>query len=354
MIVDEPRPIRPGEQLDTARLEAYLTATLGGHGPLALAQFPGGHSNLTYQVTWGDRELVLRRPPFGSTVKTAHDMGREFRVLSALAAAASPIPVPRPVALCDDESVIGAQFYLMERIRGIILRKDPPPGLDLTPTLARRLCETLVDTLVQLHAIDPAAVGLGDFGKPDGFVERQVTGWTERYAAARTDDIADIDHVAGWLRDHRPVSGPPSLLHNDFKFDNLVLDPADPTRVIGILDWEMAARGDPLMDVGTSLSYWIEARDPAPLIEFRFVPTNAPGMMTRTELAALYAERSGRDLSHVVFYYCFGLFKTAVVAQQIYARYARGVTRDERFAPMILGVRLLAAMAATAIRAGSI
>jgi aminoglycoside phosphotransferase (APT) family kinase protein len=354
MIVDEPRPIRPGEQLDTARLASYLAATLGGDGPLAVAQFPGGHSNLTYQVTWGDRELVLRRPPFGSTVKTAHDMGREFRVLSALAAAATRIPVPRPVALCDDDSVIGAQFYLMERIRGIILRKDPPPGLELTPALARRLCETLVDTLVELHAIDAAAVGLGDFGRPDGFVERQVSGWTERYAAARTDDIADVDHVAAWLRDHRPVSGPPSLLHNDFKFDNLVLDPADPTRVIGILDWEMAARGDPLMDVGTSLSYWVQADDPAPVIEFRFVPTNVPGMMPRAELAALYAERSGRDLSHVVFYYCFGLFKTAVVAQQIYARYARNPTRDERFASMIVGVRMLAAMAAAAIRAGSL
>ncbi len=350
MSLDAARPVRAGEELDRARVAEYLRGALGGDGPLEIEQFPGGHSNLTYLLRWGDRELVLRRPPFGSKVKTAHDMGREHRVLSALSTAYDK--APRPVALCDDESVIGVRFYVMERLRGFVLRKDPPQDMTWSPPIARRLCEVLIDTLAELHAIDYRAIGLADFGKPAGYVTRQVSGWTERYRASRTDDIPDLERAGAWLAANLPPSTDASLIHNDFKFDNLVLDPADITRVVGILDWEMATLGDPLMDLGTALAYWVEENDPPLLATFRFGPTNYPGMMTRAELVRRYQERTGRDTSGILFYYCFGLFKTAVVLQQIYYRYHQGHTSDARFASMIDGVRLLAAMAAAALDRG--
>ncbi|GAB4518958.1 MAG: phosphotransferase family protein [Haliangiales bacterium] len=348
-MIDNTRPIRAGEELDLDALKAYLSNHLpaGGEDSFAVEQFPGGHSNLTYLVRWGDNEYVLRRPPFGSKVKSAHDMKREHRVLSALSPRYDK--APRPVLFCDDHSVLGADFYLMERVRGVVLRKKLPAGLTLSPSLAAQLSEVAADTLAELHGLDIEAAGLGDFGKPKGYVERQVTGWSKRYADARTDDIPAVDEVAAWLADNLPPDGAPAIIHNDFKFDNLVLDPDDLTRVRGILDWEMSTIGDPLMDLGTALCYWVEASDPPLMNEIRFGPTNEPGMMTRRELAARYAESSGRDLSNIVFYYAFGLFKTAVVAQQIYYRFAQGLTKDQRFAMMIVGVRALAAQAKLAI-----
>jgi aminoglycoside phosphotransferase (APT) family kinase protein len=337
---DATRPPRAGEELDLGKLAPYLHAHLG-EGEITVAQFPGGHSNLTYLITLGSTEYVLRRPPFGSKVKTAHDMGREVRVLSHLA----PIwpRAPRPVLFCEDESVLGAKFYLMERRRGVILRKD---ATDLPPETVRRLCESFVDTLVELHAIDPAAAGLSDFGNPTGFVERQVSGWTKRYADARTDDIPDVDRVAAWLAANMPASPPATIIHNDFKYDNLVLDADDPTKIMAVLDWEMSTIGDPLMDLGTTLCYWVEPGDAPELVASRFGPTTLPGSFTRAELAARYAARSRRDLSRLDFYYAFGLFKTAVVAQQIYYRWKQGLTKDDRFAAMIHGVRALARQSA--------
>jgi aminoglycoside phosphotransferase (APT) family kinase protein len=355
VLIDDPRPVRRGEELDLDRLRAYLQAHLpaqGADAALAVEQFPGGHSNLTYLVRWDGREYVLRRPPFGSQVKTAHDMSREYRVLSHLA----PVydKAPRPVLHCADAGVIGAEFYLMERVRGVILRKDPPAGITIDPALARRLSEMIVDTLVELHAVDYQAAGLGDFGKPSGYVQRQVEGWSKRYTGAQTDAIPAVDEVAGWLASHLPPDSPGALIHNDLKFDNLVLDPEDLTRVRGILDWEMSTLGDPLMDLGTTLCYWVDAQDPPLMHQIRFGPTNLPGMMTRAELAARYGERSGRDVSNIVFYYVFGLFKTAVVAQQIYYRYKQGLTQDQRFAMMIMGVRALAEKARLSIAHGAL
>jgi aminoglycoside phosphotransferase (APT) family kinase protein len=346
---DEPRAVRGGEELDPAALQAYLDRELGGHGAVEVLQFPGGHSNLTYLVRHGDREYVLRRPPFGSKVKSAHDMGREVAVLSKLA----PVydKAPRPLAFCEDEAILGAKFYVMERRRGVILRKEVPRGLTLGPDDARRVCELLVDALVELHAIDLARAGLESFGKPQGYIERQVKGWTERYGGSQTDEIAAITEVAAWLDAHRPTDGAPALIHNDFKFDNIIFDEGL-TRVTGILDWEMATVGDPLMDLGTSLGYWVEATDSGPLQMMRFGPTVVPGMLTRGEVAARYAERSGRALDQVVFFYAFGLFKTAVVAQQIYYRFAKGLTKDPRFGAFIHGVRVLAEQAKTAIERG--
>jgi aminoglycoside phosphotransferase (APT) family kinase protein len=282
-------------------------------------------------------------------VKSAHDMGREVAVLSKLA----PVydKAPRPLAFCEDEAILGAKFYVMERRRGVILRKEVPRGLTLGADDARRVCELLVDALVELHAIDLERAGLESFGKPAGYIERQVKGWTERYGGSQTDEIAAVTEVAAWLDAHRPADGAPALIHNDFKFDNIIFDDGM-TRVTGILDWEMATVGDPLMDLGTSLGYWVEATDSGPLQMMRFGPTVVPGMMTRGEVAARYAERSGRGLDQVVFFYAFGLFKTAVVAQQIYYRFAKGLTQDPRFAAFIHGVRVLAEQAKAAIERG--
>jgi aminoglycoside phosphotransferase (APT) family kinase protein len=339
----ETRAPRPGEELDVEKLAPWLERELGATGHVAVEQFPGGHSNLTYLLRIGERELVLRRPPFGSKVKSAHDMGREHLVLSKLAPHVGW--APRPVAYCEDPAVLGAPFYLMERIRGVVLRRQLPPGVELDAAMAQRLSETLLDTLVELHALDYREIGLGDLGKPDGYVARQVHGWAKRYVDARTDDIEEMPRVAAWLEAHMPASPPASIIHNDYKFDNVVYDSTRFQRVVGVLDWEMATVGDPLMDLGTTLCYWVEARDPDGLKNLSFGPTMVPGMATRAELAARYAARTGRDVGGIVFYYAFGLFKTAVVLQQIYFRWKQGLTKDERFGGLIHAVRLLASRA---------
>jgi len=342
--IDSPGPVRPGEELDRARLLPYLRKTLGcREEEVEILQFPGGHSNLTYLVRAGGRELVLRRPPFGARIRSAHDMAREYRVLTKLA----PVygRVPKPVAMCEDETVLGCKFYLTERIRGVILRSEPPAGLGLDAHTVRKLCASFVDTLVELHAIDFEAAGLGELGRPQGYVERQVEGWSRRYRDAKTDEIPEIEEVERWLRAHLPRSGPPSLIHNDYKYDNLVLDPKDLSSIVGILDWEMCTVGDPLMDLGTALCYWVEEEDPELVKMIKVCPTTLPGSFKRREIAERYAAKSGRDLSEIAFYYCFGLFKTAVVGQQLYARYKRGLTHDERFANLIHGVRIIAQQA---------
>jgi aminoglycoside phosphotransferase (APT) family kinase protein len=350
--IDGPQPARPGEELDLSRLAPYLREILGRPGAqVEVEQFRGGHSNLTYLVRVDGREAVLRRPPFGSTVKSAHDMGREFRILSRLAPAYAR--APRVIAFCEDEAVLGAKFYVMERVRGVVLRREPPPGLVFDEGAARRLSEAAIDGLADLHAIDPQAVGLGDLGQPEGYCQRQVSGWTRRYRDAQTDDIPDMDALAAWLAAHLPPDGPGRLIHNDYKYDNLVLDPADLTRIVGVLDWEMSTLGDPLMDLGTTLCYWVEAADPEPLRATAFGPTAAPGSLTRAELVARYADRTGRSVSDITFYYCFGLFKTAVVVQQIYYRYRQGLTRDERFARLVDNVWLLVGQAQRQLRAGA-
>jgi len=334
---DQARPVREGEELPLPALTAFIESEVGALGPVRVEQFPGGHSNLTYLVHHGDREYVLRRPPFGSKVKSAHDMGREVAVLSKLAPVYSR--APHVIAYCDHSDVVGAPFYLMERRRGIILRKDLPPNLD--HARIAHLCDALVDALVDLHAVDYRAAGLGDFGKPVGYVERQVKGWSERYIGSQTDDIPAMTEVAAWLASHMPVDGPAALIHNDFKFDNVIFDPSL-DQIIGVLDWEMATIGDPLMDLGTSLSYWMQADDAAMFQSPIFGITMKPGMLRRADIAARYFERSGRQTDHLVFYFAFGLFKTAVILQQIYYRYAKGLTQDDRFAPFIMVVRGLA------------
>lgn len=347
-VLDESRDPRAGEELPVEALAAYLKQAAGIDGPLRVTQFPSGHSNLTYLVEAGDRQLVLRRPPFGSKVKTAHDMGREHRILTALSGV---YPCPKPVAYCEDESVMGARFYLMERIRGVIVRKDLPKGMTLSPGDVGKLDTELVDKLADLHAIDADAVGLGDLGKPEGYVERQVTGWTKRYEGSKTDEVAAVDAIARWLAERIPKESGATLIHNDYKLDNVVLAPDEPTKIIGVLDWEMSTLGDPLMDLGTALSYWLEPGDNEMMQMIRWAPTTLPGSLSRRQLADRYGERTGRDVSNAVYYYCFGLFKTAVVLQQIYYRYKQGLTKDARFAQLGMAVAVLSNAAVEAAEA---
>jgi aminoglycoside phosphotransferase (APT) family kinase protein len=341
--------VRVGEQLDVARLQDYLAAHLPSApaSPLEVEQFPHGHSNLTYLISAGEHEWVLRRPPFGNRVKTAHDMGREYRILSRLCHVYSPAPAP--VLYCEDEGVIGAPFYLMERRRGIILRGKAPADRPIAPDLVRRLCMTLVESMAELHALDFHAAGLDDLGKPSGYIERQVSGWIKRYQDARTEEVPDLERTMTWLAANRPTeSCAATLIHNDFKFDNMVLDPMEPTRVVAVLDWEMATIGDPLMDLGTTLAYWTEVNDPAPLHQFIVGPTTEPGSLSRRELVAHYGAVTRRDTSNILFCYVCGLFKVAVIAQQIYARFHRGLTQDPRFASFN---KVVAALGLGAVRA---
>src|ERR1043166_8177489 len=341
---DRPTSVRQGEELPIDRLSEYLNEHLD-----SIEQFPSGFSNLTYLIRAGDRELVLRRPPIGAKIKTAHDMSREYRILSHL----YPVyqKVPRPLLFCDDESVLGVPFYVMERVNGIILRARPPAEIDLSPALMRTLSEAFIENLAEIHEINYEAAGLGDLGSPQGYIKRQVEGWTRRYYNARTDDVPAIERLAEWLQAHQPAdSVKAALIHNDYKYDNVVLAPDDLGRVVAVLDWEMATIGDPLMDFGTSLGYWVEAQDPEEWQRYGFGLTALPGSLTRLEMLEHYSRRTGRVIDEPVFYFAYGLLKIAVIVQQIYFRYQRGLTRDPRFAQLGGLVRACGELAQRAIQ----
>ena len=330
--------VRPGDAPDAHALSAWLSTArpdlVAAGTTVAVRQFPAGFSNLTFQLSTATGAYVLRRPPHGVASGIAHNMGREHDLLTALYA--SGIAVPRPLARCDDAQVIGAPFYVMEYVDGVILRGAQPGELPRDAAAAKatltRLSQTFVSTLVQLHAVDATSEALSTLGRPEGYVRRQVEGWTKRWVASRLDDVGSLDRVAAWLASHQPPDGAATLIHNDFKFDNLVLDRNDLSRVAAILDWEMATIGDPLMDLGTSLAYWVERDDPPIFRALGLGVTALPGSMSRTDLVHAYSVASGRDVRDVAFYYAFGLFKVAVIAQQIFARHMRGLTSDPRFA----------------------
>jgi aminoglycoside phosphotransferase (APT) family kinase protein len=353
-LIDDAKPVRAGEELDLTRIAKYFQDAVPGlNGQFTIAQFPSGHSNLTYLISAGDREFVLRRPPFGRKVRTAHDMGREFRVLKALR---PHFPYcPEAFAYTEDESVMGCPFYVMERLKGIIPRKELPPGMTLSKDEARILCERLIEVFVELHCVDYRHTALMELGKPEGYVRRQVEGWSERYRGARTPDAPDYEAVMAWLHERMPAASPaPAVIHNDYRFDNVVLAPEDPLRIIGVLDWEMATIGDPLMDLGGALAYWINGDDPEEMQAIRLVPTHLDGMMTRKEVSGLYCKRMGLSEGSMDFYYAFGLFRLAVIAQQIYYRFYHGQTQDKRFGMLIFAVHVLEKKAHQVIKTGEI
>jgi aminoglycoside phosphotransferase (APT) family kinase protein len=339
--IDRPTNVRKGEDLNSHSIEAYVKKFIPNLvGSVRVKQYPSGASNLTYLLSFDNRQLVLRRPPFGTKAATAHDMGREYKVLSALS---RHWPyAPRPLVYCEDLAVIGSPFYVMEHLEGIILRKEIPDDLFSSAAQVRRLFEKFVNILYELHSLDYHAIGLGDLGKPEGYVRRQVLGWNKRYRAARTPDVPDCEAVMAWLEQKiPPETDRPGIIHNDFRLDNIVLDPSDPFKIIGVLDWEMCTVGDPLMDLGCTLGYWVQKDDPEERDLIRTMPTHVDGALTRREFVDLYAEISGLRMDRFDFYYCFGLFRLAVIIQQIYYRFYHGQTQDERAGGYARGLPVL-------------
>ena len=343
--MSETRPVRAGEEIDLGALNVWIASNAPEVGAVsAIGQFPGGFSNLTYLLRSERGEFVLRRPPAGVGKGSAHDMSREFRILAAVAPRA--IPVPRVIALCEDASVLGVPFYLMERVRGVILQRGTE--MNFSAETMRGISESFVETFAAIHSVDATDAAIAAVGKSEGYVGRQIAGWTKRWHASRIDDLPAMDRVAGWLASHEPASSGSCLVHNDYKYDNLVLDAGDPSRIVAVLDWEMATLGDPLLDVGTSMGYWVEANDHPALQSLGLGVTALPGNFTRSEFWESYLKRAGRPPTSPAFYYAFGLFKIAVIAQQIFFRYRKGLTQDERFAKLGEVVQLLAATAESA------
>lgn len=351
-MINETIAVREADQLDISALAAFLATQLPDFSIItSIRQFPGGYSNLTYLLGTDQGEYVLRRPPRGAAIKSAHDMGREYEVLRRLEGIFS---APRPLVYCEDTAIIGAPFYLMERVVGVILRQEAPPDWPLEPSRMRLISEGAIDTLAQLHRIDLEATGLRSLGKPEGYVARQVSGWTERYLRAQTDDIPGMIALAQWMEKHQPTDGPAAFIHNDYKYDNLVLDPEQPARVRAVLDWEMATVGDPRMDLGVALAYWGEPAEAQaqPLVAANL--TWLPGNLSREEVATRYALHTGADLSDLLFYYVFGNFKIAAIIQQIYARWKQGHSQDPRFGGLLTAVRHFAAQGQQALAKGRI
>ncbi len=339
---------RKGEELDTSRLEPYLRAHLpAADGPFSFRQFGGGHANLTYEVRFGAHEYVVRRPPLGPIAPSAHDMKRENRVLATLPDVFAL--APKSYLYCGDASLIGAEFHVMERRHGIVIRSDLPDEFKGDLALARRIGEMMVDNLAHLHTADPAAAGLGDLGRPDGYVARQLEGWTKRWHAAKDKDNANVDEMERWLHARVPRPEAVSLLHNDYKLDNMIVDAHDPGRAVAVLDWDMCTRGDPLMDLGYMLNYWSEAGDDPAWRQAAFMPTWYPGFPSRREAVERYAGKTGFALADVRWYHVFGVFKLTGVIQQIYIRYLRGQTTDARFAAFGQRVATLAEKGAALI-----
>ena len=346
--MDLPKDIREGESLPVESISNFLRSKGFNTDNLSIKQFPSGFSNLTYYLKTNDHELVLRRPPYGAdSLKGGHDMFREYQILKKLKTEFAKIPNVHFYS--DDQSILGVPFYVMDCVKGYILR----PGLSQknapdSDTISG-IADSLVDTLVELHQVDLNKSELMNFGKIDGYVERQIAGWTKRYYHTKTDDIPEMDFIAKWLSENQPKESSSSIIHNDFKYDNMVLDPKDPTKVIAVLDWEMATLGDPLMDFGTTLGYWMDKNDPEELRIFQLSPTTLDGNPSRNELLGMYEKKSGKTIQNPTFYYVYGLFKIAIIAQQIYFRYHKGYTKDKRFSMLNIAVQSLGIMANQAI-----
>ncbi len=351
--MNDTKPIRHGEELNVENLQAFLREKLNiKSDEIKISQFPGGSSNLTYCVKFSDEEYVLRRPPFGNQVKSAHDMSREFNVLSCLSKVYKP--APKPLIYCDDENVIGSEFYLMERRNGLIIRGKSPEILENSSELQRKVCASFIENLVDLHLLDYKKIGLETLGKPEGYAIRQVEGWTKRYFNAQTDEHFELEKSIEWLNETIPASDGAALIHNDYKFDNVMLAPEDLTQIVAVLDWEMTTIGEPLMDLGSSLAYWMQTENGDEMLSMPFNPRVLMENISRRELVEIYEEKSGKKVSDIVFYYVFGTFKLAAIAQQIYFRYKKGFTQDKRFATFNHFVNSLGKIALNAIERNKI
>ena len=346
--------VRDGEALDVGAVDAVLKAHVDGlFGEPTVKQYPSGNSNLTYAIDYPDRRLVLRRPPFGPLPKAGHNMFREYRIMRDLKPAFPQ--VPQTVFYTDDESIIGREFYVMDRVDGPLIHKAIPSKWDWSPDDTAQLGDNFIRALAVLHQLDWRALGLEDFGRPEGYVRRQIEGWNRRWDRALTDGITPFEDVQAWLVDNMPAESPHSaVLHGDYRIDNAILDPNDPRKIAALIDWEICAIGDPLMDLGNTLSYWIQADDPAPMHAMIRQPSAAPGMPTRAEFARRYGELTGHDTSDIHYYFVYGIWRLAVIIQQIHARYVRGQTRDERFATMNQSVEALGALARIKIEQGTL
>lgn len=339
--------VRAEDAFDVSRMDEWLKQRLEGlAGTPEVTQFSGGASNLTYQLRYPDRDLILRRPPAGQKASSAHDMAREYRVQRDLKPVFDYVPTVR--ALCQDDGVIGSDFYVMDRVPGTILRSKLPAGMTLDPAQARGLSETFVDILTELHGVDPSAAGLDDLGKGAGYVQRQVEGWSRRYQRARTWNVPSFNRVQEWLAANQPQDVATCVIHNDWRLDNMVLD--DDLNVVGVLDWELATLGDPLMDLGSSLAYWIQADDDRLAQSSRRQPSHLPGMFTREQIVRRYCDKTGLSSENWPFYEVFGLFRLAVIAQQIYYRYHHKQTRNPAFRNLWLAVNYLHWRCRTRIR----
>jgi len=339
-LIDRPQPVRDEDLFDVDALNAWLKAHLDGiEGRPEVEQFPKGASNLTYRLRYPGRDFILRRPPPGTKAKSAHDVIREYRIQQALA----PVfpKVPAMLAACEDHDVIGSDFYVMERLEGIIPRANMPKGLALSEKQTRALCRNAIDTLIELHSVDVETAGLDKLAKGAGYNARQIGGWSDRLRNARTWNVLRGEKVMRWLADHTPDEIAIRLIHGDFRFDNLVLDPDDPLKITGVLDWEMATLGDPLMDLGNALAYWVQADDDRYFRGFRRQPTHLPGMFTRREVVEYYCSKMGYRPENWAFYEVYGLFRLAVIAQQIYYRYHHRQTRNPAFRNFWIAVNYL-------------
>ncbi|MFC0270680.1 phosphotransferase family protein [Metabacillus herbersteinensis] len=326
-------PVRKGEELNQAKLHSFLTEhfpNLPEWGPLSISQFGTGASNLTYELKVGEWEAVLRRPPLGPVAPKAHDMEREHAILADL----NPLfPLaPKPLVFSKNEDIVGSPFFIMERKHGVLLDTDFPEGITATEELGKQVSEVMVDTLVALHNVPYQGTALEKLSKPEGFMERQVTGWIGRYHRAKTDEIGEVDLLTKWLETHIPHSGAPTVIHYDFKLNNALFTP-ELTEISGLFDWEMTTVGDPLADLGAAMGYWTESDDPELFRRGFGKPsvTTKPGFYTRKQFIESYAKKSGRDVSDMHFYLTFAYFKLAVICQQIYYRFRKGQTNDQRF-----------------------
>ena len=349
--LDNTVPVRAGEELDPGKLNDYLKDKTTEVGQIiGITQFPGGYSNLTYCLRTSSKEFVLRCPPHGANIKSAHDMGREFRVLSLLRPHYKLLP--KPIIYCESPDVVGSPFYIMEKVEGTILRTTNAVKMNLSPELHRSISESLIDNLVTLHALDIHKTDLVQLGKPEGYVMRQVEGWIKRYYNSETDKLIQMDETAEWLKRNQPSDQAATFLHNDYKHDNVILDSTNLSRILAVLDWEMSTVGDPLMDLGATLAYWAEAGDDDAMKQFNL--TWLPGNLNRHEVIERYALKSGRDISNLLFYYVFGLYKNAVIAQQIYARWKQGLTKDPRFGQLLFVIKSLSGRTVKSIEKGMI